>query len=69
MANDKDIEVLRAKFLRVFAGVSINLRDEIIAIVDDESVNWSSAYVEVMGKTTKGDQIIRRMDELGLLGD
>lgn len=69
MAEEKDIELLRAKFLRVFAGVSINLRDEIIAIVDDESVNWSSAYVEVMGKTKKGDQIIRRMDELGLLGD
>lgn len=61
--------MLRAKFFRTFARVPINLRDEIIAIVDDDSVTWRTANVEIIGKTKKGDQILKLMDELSLLGD
>ena len=64
-----DLEFLRAKFLRTFAKVPISLRDEIVAVVDDEPVNWSTANVEVKGKTKKGDQILMLMNGLGLLGD
>ena len=69
MAEEKDIELLRSKFLKTFAKVSDSLRNEIIAVVDDESFDWSTANVEVNGKTKKGDQIIRLMDEIGLLDD
>jgi hypothetical protein len=68
MPAEKDLELLRSKFLKTFAKVSIRLRDEIIAVVDDEGITWSAANVEVRGKTKKGDQIVVLMDELGLLG-
>jgi len=69
MSNEKDIELLRSKFLKTFAKVSDSLRDEIVAVIDDEPYNWSTANVEVKGKTKKGEQILRLMDEVGLLGD
>ncbi len=69
MPKETDIELLRSKFLKTFAKIPISLRDEIVAVVDDEPVNWSTTNVEVRGKTKKGDQIVRLMDELGLLGD
>ncbi len=69
MAEEKDIELLRSKFLKTFAQVSNSLRDEIVAVADDEPFDWSTANVEVVGKTKKGDQILRLMDSIGLLGD
>lgn len=47
----------------------LSLRDEIVAVIDDAPVTWSTAHVEVRGKTKKGDEILKLMDELGLLGD
>lgn len=69
MPKEKDIELLRSKFLKTLAKVSDSLRDEIVAVVDDKPFDWSTANVEVRGKTKKGDQILRLMDQLGLLGD
>lgn len=69
MPKEKDIELLRSKFLKTLAKVSDSLRDEIVAVVDDKPFDWSTANVEVRGKTKKGDQILRLMDQLDLLGD
>ncbi|MFA4856044.1 MAG: hypothetical protein WC634_05695 [archaeon] len=69
MPKEKDIELLRSKFLKTLAKVSDSLRDEIVAVVDDKPFDWSTANVEVRGKTKKGDQILGLMDQLGLLGD
>ena len=69
MPEEKNAELLRSRFLKTFAKIPISLRDEIVAVVDDEPVNWSTANVEVRGKTKKGNQIIMLMDQLGLLGD
>lgn len=61
------IEFLQSRFLKAFAGVPIGLRNEVVAIVNEEPINWSAAYVEIMGKTKKGDEILQRMNDLGLL--
>lgn len=65
----ESIEHLRAKFLRTFAKVSSSLRDEIVAVTGDETFTWLTANVEVKGKTKKGDEIVRLMSQIGLLGD
>lgn len=69
MPEEKDIELLRSKFLKTLAKVSDSLRDEIVAVIDDKPFDWSTTNVEVRGKTKKGDQILRLMDQLGLIGD
>ncbi|MBU1939372.1 hypothetical protein KKH30_01275 [Candidatus Micrarchaeota archaeon] len=64
----ENIERLRAKFLRTFAKVSSSLRNEIVAVIGAETFDWRTANVEVIGKTKQGDEIVRCMDRLGLLG-
>jgi len=61
-----DIGVLRAKFLKAYASVPDKLREDIIAIVDEKTYNWNSAFVEVYGKTVLGDKIIRKLEEIGM---
>ena len=53
MSKEKEIELLRSKFLKTFAKVSDSLRDEIVAVIDDEPFDWSTANVEVRGKTKR----------------
>jgi hypothetical protein len=62
-----DVEVLRARFVRTFAKVPTKLRDEIICLVDDKPYNWNSAYIAITGKTPTGDEIIKKLDQIGLL--
>ena len=63
------VELLRAKFLKVFSRVPLELRNEIVAVLDEEAVTWSVANIEVKGKSKKGDKILESMDSLGILGD
>jgi len=62
----KDIETLRALFLRAYASVPEKLRGEIIALVDDKPYSWNSAYLEINGKTGLGDKLIKKLEEIGL---
>jgi len=63
------IEVLRSKFLKAFSRVPLNLRNEIVAILDNEAITWAVANIEVKNKSKKGDSILKLMDSLKLLGD
>lgn len=69
MVKEKNIEVLRSKFLRAYAAVPLNMRDEIVAVIGDEPFTWSAAHIEIKGQTKKGDEILRHIDSLNLLGD
>ncbi len=68
MAEKKSIDVLRSRFFKTFASIPINLRDEIVAVIDDQPVSWAAAFIEVKGQTKKGDHILTLMDGLNLLG-
>jgi len=62
-------ELIRAKFLKEFSRVPLELRNEIIAVLDEEAITWSVVNIEVKGKTKKGDKILKLMDSLNILGD
>ena len=68
MEADK-VEVLRSKFLKAFSRVPLELRNEIVALLDNEAITWSVANIEVKGKSKKGDKILELMGNLKLLGD
>ena len=69
MTEKKDLEVLRSKFFKSYASMPLNLRDEIVAIFEEKPVSWTAAFIEINGKTKKGDKILELMDNLRLLGD
>lgn len=67
--GNHELELLRSKFFRTYASIPLNYRGEIVAIVDNQPISWAVANVEILGKTKTGEQILRRMAELKLLGD
>jgi predicted transcriptional regulator len=57
----------RIKFLQVYANLPLNLRQEIIVVLDDEPLSWQAAKIEVEQKTKKGEEILEKLTELGIL--
>ena len=63
----KEYEQLKTKFLNLFANVPFQLRQEIIAVDDDESLSWSVAYVEIKRDTKKAPIILGHLKKIGLI--
>jgi len=51
--NKEDIsfEEGLSRFLKVYANIPMNLRREIILVINDEPITWNTAYVEIKNKT------------------
>jgi len=65
--NKEKYEVLKAKFLKLFANVPLPLRDEIIALVDNQPISWTAAYGEIAHDATKSEVILTHLKQIGLL--
>lgn len=65
--DKEEYEVLKAKFLQLFASVPLPLRNEIIALVDSQPVSWSAAYSEIMSNTPKSQVILTHLKQISLL--
>ena len=65
--NKEEYEALKAKFLKLFASVPLPLRNEIIAMVDNQPVSWSAAYGEIKSDTDKAQVILTHLKQISLL--
>ncbi len=63
----KDLQTLRAKFLKEFAAVPAPIRDEIVAIVDGQTYTWATAYLEISQETDLGDRILKTLNLLKII--
>lgn len=54
--------------MKAYASVPEKLRADIIAVIEDKTYSWNSAYVEINGKTSLGDKIIKKLEEIGMFG-
>lgn len=57
----------KAKFFKIFANIPFNLRDEIIAVVDDQSISWLVAYTEIKQDSEKASEILKQLKKLEVL--
>ena len=62
----EDLEVLRAKFLKLYASVPDKLRGEVIAAVNEKPYSWDASYVEIKGNTPLGNEILKKLEMIGL---
>ncbi|OGJ60216.1 hypothetical protein A2635_05620 [Candidatus Peribacteria bacterium RIFCSPHIGHO2_01_FULL_51_9] len=70
-------ELLKERFLKAFANTPLNLRDEVILVLDQkakatgavfkDTITWRVAYLEVHQDTELGDQILKEMAALDLI--
>jgi len=68
---------LKERFLKTYANIPLNLRDEIILVLDEklkttgtvvkESISWRVAYIEVQQNTELGKKILEQLTTLNLI--
>jgi hypothetical protein len=61
------METLRENFLKVYANIPLNLRDETILLFKDKPITWNVAYVEVKANTDVSVDILKELKELNLI--
>ncbi|MEK6920635.1 MAG: hypothetical protein AABX82_02030 [Nanoarchaeota archaeon] len=60
--------MLRERFLKVYANLPLNIRKEIIIVLDKVGpVSWDIAYLEVQNKTVIGDIILKKLEKLRII--
>ena len=61
----------REKFLRTFANVPLNLRTEIILVLEENNIKqpitWEVAYFEIKNNTSRSEKILEKLEELKLI--
>lgn len=55
------------RFIKVYSNLPINLRNEIILVVDNQPLTWNVAYMELKNNTTLGKIILQKLLELEII--
>lgn len=56
-----------SKFLKIYANLPLNQRNEIIVVLGDEELTWNAAKIEIANDTEKGKEILEKLSLLGIL--
>ena len=57
----------RVKFLRIYANLPLNQRNEIVVVIDDEPMTWNAVRVEIENYTEKGKEILQKLVNLQII--
>jgi hypothetical protein len=60
-------ELLREKFLRTYANIPLNLREQTILLFEEKPITWNVAYLEVKTNTEKSKEILKDLAQLELI--
>ena len=65
--DEEEYQRLKSEFLKVVASVPIPLRDEIVAVVDNENISWRAAEAEIKNDAPKSRDILEQLKQMGVL--
>ncbi len=54
-------------FFKVYSGVPLEERDNVIVVIDKEPVSWNLAYQEIKNKTENGKEILKILRKLEII--
>ena len=61
-------QTIRERFLRCYANLPLNSREEIIAVLENDGpVSWKAAYFDVVNDTPRGHSILSKIEKLNIL--
>ena len=63
----KELEELKAKFMRVYANLPVPERSQVVAIVDEKPYSWDVAYAEISHNNELGNKILKMIKLTGIL--
>lgn len=58
---------LLTRFMKVYSDIPINIRKEIIVLMDDEPISWNVACIEIRKETKPGEKILNKLISLGFI--
>ena len=64
---DKDENGLREIFLKIYSDIPLNIRKEIVLVLDKEPITWNVAYVEVLNYNEKSKRILNLLRGLKII--
>ena len=67
MSNNASLDELKSRFYKVYANVPLNLRNEIVVVLDKEPVSWSVAYIEIETNSARAEQILTELEKLSII--
>lgn len=62
-----EYEIRKAKFLKMIASVPLPLRNEIIAVINNQTISWNAAYGEIKENTSKAKEILEHLKQIKLI--
>lgn len=61
-------EEKKTRFLKVYVGLPINIRKDIILNIENIGpITWDVAYLEIIGNTKLSMEILEKLDELSII--
>ena len=57
----------KEKFLKIYSNLPLNVREEIIAVVEEKPITWNAAYLEIKNNTKLGEEILKKLEELKII--
>jgi len=57
----------KERFLKVYVNLPINLREEVVMVVNEVPISWNVAYLEVKNNTVLGATILEKLDALKVI--
>lgn len=58
------MEHLKAKFLKVYANLPLNAREQVILKYNDEPITWRTAYFEISSDSENAASILAELEKL-----
>jgi hypothetical protein len=58
---------LQERFYKVYNNLPLNLRDEVILVINDESITWRVARLEIDQNTELSKTILEKLSALGII--
>ncbi|MBI2498896.1 hypothetical protein HYV88_01495 [Candidatus Woesearchaeota archaeon] len=57
----------KEKFIKIYSNLPLNLRREIITIIDKEPITWNVAYLEIRNNTELGKKVLKNLEDLKII--
>jgi len=55
---------LKQRFYQVYNNLPLGVRDEVVLVINDESITWKVARLEIDNNTPLSKKILERLEEL-----
>ena len=55
------------RFFKIYSNLPMNVRKEIVLVIDNQPITWSVVYNEIANKTKLGEKILKKLIELEII--